>query len=198
MKFDKVYVGIIVVLVLVIVYVFVRPTPQANQNMISEQDAANTIRGIYELQYESPANITNVENLSGIYKVTVLFTDFNGNRTTQDIFITTDGKLITDRFIIADNYRIFLLNQKKFVECMRDRGLRILGKSNDTATLQQLQILGTYSYKLFVSCDGTSETACTNLGVTRYPTAVYNSTGYSNIYTADVFSQLTGCNLTSV
>jgi len=43
-----------------------------------------------------------------------------------------------------------------------------------------------------------SDAACKNLGVLRYPTTVYNNTGYDNLYSAEFFSQMTGCELPKV
>ena len=191
---EKVYVAIIAVLVVVIAYLFV----QSNQNLSDlsgQQAAANTVKDIYDLQYETNSEVLSAVEMNGIYKAVVRFNDFSGQRVTQDVFITKDGKLITDRFIIADNYRTALQRQKSFVECLLERNLRILGQSNDTATLQQFNVLGTYSYKLFVSCNGADEQSCRDLGVDRYPTTVFNSTGYANIYAPQFFSQLTGCAL---
>lgn len=191
---DKIYLGIIAVLVLIIAYLFV----QSNQNiadLTGQQNAANTVKDIYDLQYETNSEILSTVETNGIYKVVIRFTDFNGQKTTQDVYITKDGKLIAERFIIADNYKELLEKQKEFIECLLDKGVRILGQTNDTATLQQFTVLGTYSYKLFVSCSDENEEACRNLGVTRYPTTVYNSTGYSNIYTPEFFAQLAGCRL---
>ena len=190
---DKIYLGVILVLILIIGYLFV--LSPLNNTGIDHESAAGKVKSIYELQYESPAQVTTVEDTNGIYKVTVRFRDFTGQNVTQDIFVTKDGNLITDRFIIADNYKASLLHQKKFIECVRDGGVRILGQTNDTASLQQLQVLGTYSYKLFVSCDAANDAACKNLGVTRYPTTIYNNTGYANIYTPEFFGNLTGCTL---
>lgn len=189
---DKVYLGIIVVLVLIIGYLFT----QSNQNfqdVAGQQNAANVVKDIYDLQYETNSEILSTVEMNGVYKVVVRFNDFAGQKTTQDVFITKDGKLVTDRFIIADNYKTALQKQKTFIECLLNRNLRILGQANDTATLQQFNVLGTYSYKLFVSCDTPNEQACRDLGVTRYPTAVYNNTGYANIYGAEFFGNLTGC-----
>lgn len=191
---DKVYLGIIAVLVLIIAYLFV----QSNQNLqdiSGQQNAANVVKDIYDLQYETNSEILSTAEMNGVYKIVVRFNDFAGQKTTQDVFITKDGKLITDRFIIADNYKAALQKQKTFIECLFGRNLRILGQSNDTATLQQFNVLGTYSYKLFVSCNAPNEQSCRDLGVTRYPTTVYNNTGYANIYGAEFFSQLTGCAL---
>ena len=191
---DKVYLGIIAVLVLIVIYLFA----QSNQNLqdiSGQQNAANTAKDIYDLQYETNSEILSTVEMNGVYKVVVRFKDFKGDDVTQDVFITKDGKLLTDRFIVADNYRSALQSQKDFVECLLSRNLRVLGQSNDTATLQQINVLGTYAYKLFVSCNGDSEQGCRELGIERYPTTVYNSTGYANIYAPEFFSQLTGCGL---
>lgn len=191
---DKVYLGIIVVLVLIIAYLFV----QSNQNLqdvSGQQTAANSVKDIYDLQYETNSEVLSTVEMNGVYKVVVRFTDFSGQRVTQDVYITKDGKLITDRFIVADEYRNALQRQKDFIACLAEKNLRILGQSNDTATLQQFNVLGTYSYKLFVSCNAENEQTCQQLGVNRYPTTIYNNTGYANIYAPDFFTQLTGCSL---
>src|SRR3989338_7077258 len=191
---DKVYLGIIGVLVLIVIYMFVQSN-QSLQDISGQQTAANSVKDIYDLQYETNSEVLSAVEMNGVYKVVVRFNDFSGQRVTQDVYITKDGKLITDRFIIADNYRTALQRQKSFVECLLERNLRILGQSNDTATLQQFNVLGTYSYKLFVSCSDANEQTCRDLGVDRYPTTVFNSTGYANIYAPQFFSQLTGCAL---
>ena len=189
---DKVYIGIIAVLVLIVIYLFA----QSNQNLqdISvQQAAANAVKDIYDLQYETNSEVLSTVEMNGVYKVVVRFADFSGQRVTQDVYITKDGRLLTDRFIVTADYRTALQNQKTFIECLSGANLRILGQSNDTATLQQFNVLGTYSYKLFVSCDAANEQSCRDLGVARYPTTIYNNTGYANIYAPAFFSQLTGC-----
>ena len=189
---DKVYIGIIAVLVFIVIYLFA----QSNQNLqdiSGQQAAANAVKDIYDLQYETNSEVLSTVEMNGVYKVVVRFADFSGQRVTQDVYITKDGRLLTDRFIVTADYRTALQNQKTFIECLSGANLRILGQSNDTATLQQFNVLGTYSYKLFVSCDAANEQSCRDLGVARYPTTIYNNTGYANIYAPAFFSQLTGC-----
>ncbi len=191
---DKVYLGIIVVLVLIVAYVGTQ-SGQYGLDVAEKASASAIVEELYELQYESDAEILSVSDQNGLYKVIVRFTDFAGQSATQDVFVTKDGELLTDRLIITENYKNALANQKSFAECLADTGLRILGKTDDTATLQQLDVLGTYAYKVFVSCDGPSEQACIDLGVQRYPTTVYNNTGFDNLYNPQFFAELTGCEL---
>ncbi len=191
---DKVYAGIIVVLVLVIAYLVVQSN-QVNVEQFNKQHVADAVRTLYELQYESPAEILKTDDVYGIYRMTVRFTDYTGQQQTQDVFVTKDGQLITDRFLITESYTAYLDNQKKFVECMLNKNLRVLGQRNDTGTLQQINVLGPYAYKVFVSCDGANEQTCASLGITRYPATVYNNTLYDNIYNIDFYTQLTGCTL---
>ena len=188
---DKLYLGIIVVLVLIIAYVTLQP--DQTQEQANRDHAADVVRTLYEMQYESPSEVLKTDELYGIYRMTVRFTDFNGQQQTQEIFVTKDGQLLTDRFLITESYRTALDNQKKFVECMRDKNLRIIGQRNDTATVQQLDVLGTYAYKLFVPCEGANEQTCNALNITRYPVTYYNNSIYDNIYDRDFFSQLTEC-----
>jgi hypothetical protein len=190
---ENVYIGVIVVLVLVVLYVMTTASPATagyDRNSVAE-----SVKSVYELQYETPAEALNVTDLNGLYRISVRFTDYTGKPSVQDVFVTKDGKLLTTQLLILDNYKAALTLQKNFVECLNTKGLRILGQSNDTATLQQLNLLGNYAYKVFVSCDGANEQICKNLGVRRYPTTIYNNTAYENIYQPDFFAQLTNCTL---
>ncbi|HLD39274.1 MAG TPA: hypothetical protein VJB05_03105 [archaeon] len=190
MKFDKVYVGIIVVLILVIGYLVMQAPIMGNQ-----QTASSTIKQIYDLQFETNSEVLAVNDTNGIYKMVVRFNDPTGKSTTQDIFVTKDGKLFTNTLVSSDSYLSFLNTEKNFAECLQIKGVRILGQANDTATLQQIQALGTYAYKIFVSCDGTNEAACQQIGITKYPTTVYNNTAYTELYTPAFYSQLTNCTI---
>src|SRR3989338_4704629 len=129
---DKVYLGVIAVLVIIVAYMVVQ-TNQSSAEQFNQASAGNTVKALYELQYESPAEVLGISEINGVYKVSVRFADFTGQQTTQDVFVTKDGKLMTDRFIVTDNYRSAITAQKTFVECLRDSGVRILGQSNDTA-----------------------------------------------------------------
>lgn len=195
MKFDAVYIGVIVVLVAVVTYVLVQPSVTGFVANPGEKAIADSIKSLYELQYESLAEVTNMTEQNGIYHFTVKFVDYTGKPAVQDVFVTKDGQLLTDRFLIIDNYKKSLDFQKRFVDCLNVKGVRILGQTADQATMQQLNILGTYSYKIFASCDGTNDQTCKNLGIRRYPTTVFNNTGYDNIYGADFYANLTGCPL---
>ena len=190
MKFDKVYVGIIVVLILVIGYLVMQAP-----GMGSQQTASSTVKQIYDLQFETNSEVLAVNDTNGIYKMVVRFNDPTGKSTTQDIFVTKDGKLFTNTLVSSDTYLSFLNIERKFAECLQIKGVRILGQVNDTATLQQLQALGTYSYKVFVSCDGANEAQCQQIGIVKYPTTVYNNTAYTELYTPAFYSQLTNCTI---
>jgi len=76
MKFDAAYGLIIVALVLVVAYLFVF----SGANTADGQSIGNSVREIYELQYESPAEVLDVEESSGMYKVRVKFKDYAATR----------------------------------------------------------------------------------------------------------------------
>jgi hypothetical protein len=193
MKSGKPHAVIIAVLVIIAAYavivtfMFFQPAGATS--------AAAAVKEIYELQYESPAEILSVNETSGMFDVKVKFRDYSGNETTNDVFVTRDGRLIADRLIISETYKRMLAAQKNFSECLFNKGLRILGQADDAATLQQLDVLGVYAYKVFVSCDGTNDVSCKNLGVLKYPTTVYNNTGYDSFYSAQFLADMTGCQL---
>lgn len=193
MKFDKIYVGIIVVLILVIGYLLMQPTPAIG----NQQAASGVIKQIYDTQFETTSEVLNVNDTNGVYKMAVRFNDPTGKSTVQDVYVTKDGKLFTNTLVNSESYLSFLNIEKNFAECLQTKGVRILGQTNDTATLQQLQALGNYAYKVYVSCDGANEAQCKQIGVTKYPTTVYNSTAYTELYTAAFYVQLTNCTVSA-
>jgi len=90
---------------------------------------------------------------------------------------------------------------KNFVDCLYNKGLRVYGatQTNNTAinsaTLLQLNILGRYSPKIYVSCDGDNLQTCIQIGLQALPSIVYNNTAYPGVYSAEYLANLTGCKL---
>jgi hypothetical protein len=89
---------------------------------------------------------------------------------------------------------------KSFVECLDSKGLKIYGVLNQTenpqgatATLLQLNILGVYSSKLYVSCDGSFVQNCISAGVTQVPSVVFGGRVEAGVKTIEWFESVTGC-----
>lgn len=182
------YIVVIVILVIVIAAMFL-------QNVMitgSQQQALDKLTDVYELITEAEVEVLSVEEVSGVYKVLLRLKGTLGD-TLEEIYVTKDGSLITDKIIDTEDYKTRLENQKAFTECLKDKNLLVFGQSNEPNTIQQLQILGSFSYKIYVDCVGAQLEACQQLGIQEIPSFVYDGKIYTGVKTIDWFESLTGC-----
>ena len=143
--------------------------------------------------------IISLNEHAGLIKVVAKLTFRNTNRYLE-FYATRNGEWIIFNPLNVTNELSRLERSKKFVECLEEKGLKIYGVLNVTqnrqaalATLNQLNLLGLYSFRLFVSCDGPGITNCMSMNITRVPTVVINGKKYEGIKSLDWFEQATGC-----
>jgi hypothetical protein len=168
------YIVVIVILLVVIAVMFL-------QNVVitgSQQQALDKLTAVYELISEAEVEVLSVEEVSGVYKVLLRLKGTMGD-TLEEVYITKDGSLITDKIIDTEDYKTILENQKAFAECLKEKNLLLFGQSNEPNTIQQLQILE----------------ACQQLGIEQIPSVVYDSKIYTGVKNIDWFESLTGCQL---
>ena len=147
---------------------------------------------LYELAIpNSRVEILTLEEKNGLYKA-ILKINSGGRISYREVYVSKDGKLLTEGVIFVDESINSIQRFKNFVDCLYDKGVRIYGLTNDTATLLQLNILGRYSSKLLIPCDNMIE-ECKKVGITLFPTVVYNNTGYPGVRNIDFFVALTNC-----
>jgi uncharacterized protein YpmB len=185
---DIIYIVIIIVLVLVIASMLL-------QNVIttgSQQQAIDKLKAVYELITESNVEVLNVEEVSGMFKVLLRTGGTTGDRI-EEVYITKDGRLITDKIIVTEDYKTSLEDQKAFAECLKDKGFLVFGQSNEPNTIQQLQIIGSFSYKIYVDCVDANLQACQQIGIQEIPTIIYNRMNYTGVKTREWIETLTGC-----
>ena len=91
---------------------------------------------------------------------------------------------------------------KKFIECLNNKGVKIYGLLDsqnypDAALLtsRQLNLLGRYSYLIFVNCDGEMLNSCISYGINQFPAVIYNNEIYFGLKDINWFSNITGCKL---
>ena len=137
--------------------------------------------------------ILSVKEESGIYRILIKTTDAKGAINAQEVFITKDGKLITDKFLPAADYKTSLQNDKDFLDCLYGKGVRVLGLSDNNYTLMQLNALGNFWYKIYIDCAGNNLQACQQLGVKNIPSVLYNQTIYEGAKSLNWFENVTGC-----
>lgn len=159
---------------------------------LSEKNVSNKIKNLYELANPGTTiEIIDIKSRSGVYKVLMRGTDITGTNY-KEVYVTKDGRLLTENVIFVEESIEQIQKMKNFIDCLYDKGVRIYGLNNQTATLLQINTLGMYSPKLYVSCDNRLQ-ACTNIGLQQLPSVVYNNTAYPGVYTIQWFETITGC-----
>ncbi|UCD07751.1 MAG: hypothetical protein JSW41_02145 [Candidatus Aenigmatarchaeota archaeon] len=182
------YIVVIVILLVVIAVMFL-------QNVVitgSQQQALDKLTAVYELISEADVEVLSVEEVSGVYKVLLRLKGTMGD-TLEEVYVTKDGSLITAKIIDTEDYKTRLEDQKAFAECLKGKNLLVFGQSNEPNTIQQLQILGSFSYKIYVDCVGAQLEACQQLGIEQIPSVVYDGKIYTGVKNIDWFESLTGC-----
>ena len=187
---EKMYLVVIVILILVLAGFYLQSFLMTG----SQVQAVDKVKGVYELISEADVEVLSVEEISGMYKVLLRTKGITGD-TLQEVYVTKDGSLTTDKIIITDDYKTRLENEKAFAECLKEKGLLIFGQSNEINTIQQLQLLGSFSYKVYVDCLGANVEVCQQIGIQEIPTVAYDDKAYTGTKTAEWFETLTGCEM---
>jgi len=164
-------------------------------NFAAESQAAQNAKGIYGLLTGSEPEILSIKEESGIYRIVLRTFDSSGASSVQDVFITKDGKFITDKLLNAEDYQKSLESSRDFVGCLSGKGVRILGLITDNYTIAQVQALGDFGYSIYFDCGGDNLQACQQIGVQNIPAVIYNSTIYEGLKPVGWIENLTGCEM---
>jgi len=186
-------IGLLIGLVIFGVYNFLLP-------LIQKSSVAENVRKLYELALGSPVSVESINDFGNLYKILLKVSTQQGPNYLE-IYATKDGRYVTESIIYVKESTQQIEKMKNFVDCLYNRGLRVYGatQTNNTAinsaTLLQLNILGRYSPKIYVSCDGNNLQTCIQIGLQALPSIVYNNTAYPGVYSAEYLANLTGCKL---
>jgi len=200
MKFRPQFVALVVILAVAVVFaalvltgVISLPSMPSVFGPSRDTIAAN-VKSLYELANPSAAiQVVTITEQNGMYKIVLKASDETGT-TYKEVYATKDGKLITENMILVDESIVQMKKFKDFVDCLDAKGVRIAGISNQTATLLQLNVLGTYSPKLFVDCASNID-ACIAANVTQVPSVVIGQYIDPGVKNTDWFQRVTGCKL---
>jgi hypothetical protein len=162
------------------------------------------VKKFYELYFPgSQVEIMSSKEESGLFKFLLKIATASGT-SYQEAYVSKDGKLlsISDSTILLETSIQQIEKSKNFVDCLYNKGLRIYGVANTTAnpqgaqaTLLQLNLLGLYSPKIFVSCDGQLVQQCIDKGITQVPSVVMGNSIEVGIKNIEWFETKTGCKL---
>jgi len=165
---------------------------------ISADEAGSKVKDVYELATGANVDVMSVIKENEMYKVIAKTIDFLGQESVLEVYVSLDGKLLSERIVELDEYKTSLERQKTFIDCLDEKGLRIFGISNNTATqLQLVQILGGSRFlsKIYVDCVGENLQGCLDTGIVTVPSVTYQGEIYEGVRTIEWFEEKTGCRL---
>jgi len=161
----------------------------------TKEGVGEQVRKLYALSNPgTTVEVVSITEESGMYKVFLKARDANGVNY-REVYATKDGKLMTENLIFVESSIKQIESLKNFVDCLDNETVRIYGINNQTATLLQLNVLGVYSGKLYVSCDGQLVSKCVEAGVQQVPSVVIGKDVSPGVKTLDWFAQQTKCKL---
>jgi len=160
---------------------------------LPKSEVGKKIKNLYELANPgTTVEILTLTEESGLYKA-VLRASGVGGTNYAEVYVSKDGKLLTQNVILVEQSIEQIKKLKDFADCLDGKGVKIYGISNHTATLLQFNILGIYSAKLYVSCDGALVQNCISANVTQVPSVVFGGRIEPGVKTVEWFEQATGC-----
>lgn len=187
--------GVVIVVIVVLAaasfIIFFAPSERGGD----EQKIKDSIQELYQILTGQDVEILATEFENNIYKIVIQTFDIQGNRNTQVLFVTKDGKMMTDRMIDLEAYKTGLQREKNFVQCLFDKGVRIVGLANNTGSVLQVQALGTFGSLLYFDCGGANLQICQDIGVQTVPSVIYNNTIYEGLKEPQWFIDTTGCTI---
>ena len=188
MKFKRVFPFLILGLILLSIGIFFYLQQTLQQKVLER------IKKFYEITNpNTKVEIISVKPESGLYHVFLKLVSPRGI-TYREVFVTQDGKYMNEVLINVEKSIEQIQKLKNFTDCLYQKGLRIFGITNQTASLFQLNLLGIYGSKLFIWCDVNLQ-YCLNLNLTQIPSVVYQNRIYPGVYPLQWFSSLTGCKI---
>jgi len=159
-------------------------------NFATKMKVGEKIKKLYELAYPGiNLELVDVLDEGSMYKVILKAAP----RNYIEVYTTKDGKFLSENVIFVKESIERIQRLKNFVDCLAANGVKIYGLNNNTATLLQLNLLGRYSSKLYVSCDGTNLQRCINAGITQVPSIFINGRVEPGVKTIDWFEKETNC-----
>lgn len=135
---------------------------------IGETDARRITTEVYGLLTDAEVDVLSAEDLGQTYKVIFRLKDRQGT-PDQTAYLTKDGRYITDQLLEVQPYTERLRREKRFAECLADKGVRAFVAPGDPASQQVIDAIGAYAHRVAVDCRQ-NPTGCQNLGISTLPT----------------------------
>ncbi len=196
-KNARAYQAVIVVLVIIIGALLALSSGIISGAGADTAKAEQGVKDIYKLATNSDIEILKTAEESGLYKISVKFKNPAGQDTLQDVYVTKDGALFTDRVLDLQLQKSLLQNQSAFARCLIEKNVRIIGLTTDADTQAQLQLFGPYGLQIYVDCGGQNAAVCQQLGIQQLPIIFNNGTLVQGPVNVQWFGENAECYMSS-
>jgi len=185
---ERLYLVIIIALAALAAYMFFQNTIATS----SQQAVTENVLSTYKNLTESDAEVLSVKDEGNLYKILLRLKLTDGD-VLREVYATKDGRYFSENVIDVADFNSRLVKERDFAECLKTKGLIVLGQKSEPNTLQQLLIIGNFANKVYVECSGANLQACQQLGIQMIPTIIYNKMNYTGVQTREWIESLTGC-----
>lgn len=119
---------------------------------------ARQIEDYFGLATGTPHRVLRIENRSNLYLVTLL-PDSVGARPL-DVFVTLDGRYVFEQQFELAKRRESLQADKRFAQCLLDKGVRLYVDPAAAETKEQYAQLGFFAHTLSIDCGDKQAALC--------------------------------------
>jgi hypothetical protein len=149
------------------------PDPHASYTLtpinpdLDHDQIAKLIEEMYGLASGERVEVVNVIDEQHVYRVTA---KLPGDRLTT-VIITRDGRYLAEAYVDVAERRQQLMQNKKMVDCLAEKNVRIFVNGDDPRSSEQLAVLGASARAIAIDCAASPEN-CARLGIKTFPAIV--------------------------
>lgn len=158
---------------------------------VDETAARRKVAEVYGLLTDATVDVISVEDLGLSYKAIFRLRDREGT-PDQTCYLSKDGEWITDQLLNVADYTERLRREKRFAECLADKGFRAFVAPGDPTSQKVVDAVGAYAHRVAVDCRS-NPTSCQNLNIELLPTLVLGEVSAAGAKDRAWIENLSGC-----
>lgn len=192
-KKDAVYIGVILVLAVVLALTFLQSTI-ASSSQQTQQKVLASVENVYRNLTESGVEVVSTKDEGYLYRILLRLKLPEGD-VLREVYATKDGRYFSEsgNVIEVSSFMDKLDKEKNFADCLKARGLVVVGQKSEPNTLQQLMVIGNFANRVYFECSGDNLQICQQSGIQMIPTIIYNKMNYTGVKNKEWLQSLTGC-----
>lgn len=156
---------------------------------VGPQRAAEIVTTLYSETAGAPVEAFQVRDEGAFYRVTLAP---RGTQQFQDVLLTRDGLRVAGQVVVVEDERRKLAEDRRFVDCLLEHKVTLLGAAGTPQTEEQLRILGRSGHRMLVRCELEPEN-CQRLGARSLPAILADGKAHDGLHTRAWLETLTGC-----